>query len=58
MLSELEKENLEKAGFLIPIYPLTNFETYKYYQSEPKFNCGSSRNVLCKVNQGVYVIEQ
>ena len=25
-------------GFLMPPHPLTNFETQKYYQNEPRFN--------------------
>ena len=31
---------------LIPPYPLTNFETQKYYQSKPKFNGVHSRDNL------------
>ena len=26
--------------FLMPPHPLTNFETQKYYQNEPRFNGG------------------
>ena len=28
----------ETIGFLMPTYPLTNFELEKYYQNEPRFN--------------------
>ena len=31
---------------LIPPYPLTNFETQKYYQNKPKFNGVHSRDNL------------
>ena len=31
---------------LIPPYPLTNFETQKYYQNKPKFNGVYSRDNL------------
>ena len=34
----------------------TNFETHKYYQSEPKFNGVYSRNNLPKIKDGAYVI--
>ena len=36
--------------------PLTNFEIQKYYQNEPRFNGGFSRNNLPeKIKDGVYV---
>ena len=35
-------------GFLMPPHPLTNFETQKYYQNEPRFNDDFSRNNLPK----------
>ena len=35
---------------------LTNFETHKYYQNEPKFNVVYSRNNLFKIKDGAYVI--
>ena len=28
----------KKLGFLMPTYPLTNFEIKRYYQNEPTFN--------------------
>ena len=28
----------------MPPHPLTNFETQKYYENDPKFNCVCSRN--------------
>ena len=34
--------------FSMPPYPLTNFEIQKYYQNEPRFNAGNSRNNLPK----------
>ena len=35
-------------GFLMPPYPLTNAETQKYYQNEPRLNSVFSRNNLPK----------
>ena len=32
----------------MPPHPLTNFETQKYYQNEPRFNDDFSRNNLPK----------
>ena len=40
----------------MPPHPLTNFETKKYYQNEPKLNGVYSRNNLPKVKDGAYVI--
>ena len=37
-------------GFLIPPYPLTNFEIQKYYKNEPRFNGVFSRNNLPEYN--------
>ena len=37
-------------------HPLTNFETQKYYQDEPKFHGVYSRNNLPKIKDGSYVI--
>ena len=38
-------------------HPLTNFETQKYYQNEPRFNGVSSRNNLPKkIKDRTYVI--
>ena len=36
--------------------PLTNFETQKYYQEEPKFSRVYSRNNLRKIKEEAYVI--
>ena len=33
-------------------HPLINFEIQKYYQNEPKFNGGYSRNNLSKLKNG------
>ena len=35
-------------GFLMPPYPLTNYEIQRYYQNEPRFNSAFSRNTLSK----------
>ena len=44
-------------GFLMPPHPLTNFETQKYYQNEPRFNGVFSRNNLPKkMKDWAYVI--
>ena len=37
-------------------HPLTNFETQKYYENEPKFNGIYSRNNLLKIKDGTYII--
>ena len=42
-------------GFLMPSYPLTNFEIQKSYQNEPKFNSVYSRDNLSKIKCGAYV---
>ena len=36
-------------GFLMPPYPLTNFEIQKYYKNEPRFNSVFSRNNFLKI---------
>ena len=38
------------------LQPLANLEIQKYYQKEPKFYGGYSRNNLPKINDGTYVI--
>ena len=44
-------------GLLTPPHSLTNFEIQKYYQNEPRFNGGFSRNNLPKkIKDGAYVI--
>ena len=40
----------------MPPHPLTNFETQKYYQNEPRFNRVYSRNNLPKLKDEAYVI--
>ena len=43
--------------FLMPPYPLKNFEIQKYYQNEPRFNGVFSRkNLLIKIKDGTHVI--
>ena len=37
-------------------HSLTNFKIQKFYQNEPKFNGVYSRNNLCKIKDGAYVI--
>ena len=43
-------------GFLMPPYPLTNFEIQKYYQNQPKFNGVYYRYNLTKRKNRAYVI--
>ena len=44
-------------GFLIPLYPLTNFEIQRYYQNKARFKGAFSRNNLPKtIKDGAYVI--
>ena len=40
----------------MPPHSLTDFETQKYYQSEPKFNGVYSRNNLFKIKDGAPTI--
>ena len=41
----------------MPPHPLTNFETQKYSENEPRFNGAFSRNNLpTKIKDGAYVI--
>ena len=40
----------------MPPHPLTNFEIQKYYQNEHIFNRFHSRNNLCEIKDGVYII--
>ena len=41
----------------MPPHPLTNFETQKYYQNEPRFNGAYSRdNLPEKIKDGAYII--
>ena len=44
-------------GFLVPPYPLKNFEIKMYYQNEPRFN-GVFQKIIClkKIKDGVYLI--
>ena len=43
-------------GFLIPHYPLTNFEIQKYYENEPRLIGVFSRdNLTKKIKDGAYV---
>ena len=46
----------KQNGFLIPPYPLTNFEIQKYYQNESRFNGVYSRDNLPKIKDGTYII--
>ena len=39
----------------MPPHPLNNFETQKYYQNEPRFNCVYSRDNLQKIKGEAYV---
>ena len=40
----------------MPAHPIPNFEIQKHYQNETKFNGVYSRNVLPKIEDGVYKI--
>ena len=40
----------------MPSHYLTNFETQKNYQNEPKINGIYSRNNLPKIKDGAYII--
>ena len=40
----------------MPPDPLINFAIQKYYENEPKFNGVHSRNNLCKIKDGAYII--
>ena len=46
----------KQNGFLMPLHCLTNFETQKYYQNEPRFNGVSFRDDLQKIKDGEYVV--
>ena len=39
----------------MPPHPLSNFEIWKYYQTEPQFNGIFSRNNLSKIKDGAYI---
>ena len=43
-------------GFLMPPYPLTNFEIQKYYKNETRFNVFTRNNLFKKIKDGVYII--
>ena len=44
-------------GFLIPPYPLSNFEIQRYYQNESRFNSAFLRNNFPKsIKDGPYII--
>ena len=47
---------IKKKGFLMPTYPLTNFEIQKYYENKPRFNGVYSRDNPPKIKDGTYVI--
>ena len=39
----------------MPPHPLSNFEIWKYYQTEPQSNGIFSRNNLSKIKDGAYI---
>ena len=39
----------------MPPHPLSNFEIWKYYQTEPQFNGIFSRNNLSKIKDEAYI---
>ena len=38
----------------MPLHPLTNFKTQKYYQNESRFNTVYSRDNLTRIKDGAY----
>ena len=50
-------KGINRVGFLMQSYLLTNFEKQKYYQNEPTFNGVYSRDNLPKIKDGAYVID-
>ena len=42
------RNNVIKTGFLIPPHSAANFERWRYYQKQPKFNSADSSNNLLK----------
>ena len=56
IIRSVEETILSRPGFLMPPYPLINFEIQKYYQNEPKFNGVYSRNNLPKIKHGAYLL--
>ena len=47
----------DKQKALIPLHPVTNFETKEYYKNEPRFNDVYFRdNLLKTIKNVVYVI--
>ena len=51
-----EGTNREGQDFFMSPRPLTNFETQKYNQNEPRFNGVYSKNNLPKIKDEAYVI--
>ena len=45
-------KGINRVGFLMQSYLLTNFEKQKYYQNEPTFNGVYSRDNLPKIKDG------
>ena len=41
---------------LVPLHPLNKIKIIEYFSYEPRFKAVFSRNNLCKVKDGVYVI--
>ena len=55
-VTEKKGKKKQQNAFLMPPYPLTNFEIQKYYQNEPRFNGVYSRDNLPKIKDRAYVI--
>ena len=47
-----KRQGVKKIGFLMPRYPLTNFEIQKYYQNKCRFNGVYSRDKLPRIRVG------
>ena len=48
--------NYRKLGFLMWLYPLTNFKIQKYHQNPPNFNDVYSRHNFPKIKNGGWAI--
>ena len=49
------KSDKNRSKFLMPPYPLSNFDIQKYYQNETKFNSVYSRNNLSKIEDEQFI---
>ena len=54
--SQKRQDHKKQNGFLIPLHPLTNFKRQKYYQNEPRFNGGYSRDNSKNIRDEAYIL--